>query len=588
MNEAERTKDLSDYLYAIRRRRTPILIIAATLFVISVLVAFLLPPVYSSTATILIEEQEIPTEMIRSTITTYAWQRIQTISQRVMTRANLLEIVNKYDLYANKRKWETTEEITERMRKDVKMDPISADVIDPRTGQPRPATIAFTLGYEGQDAQITQKVASELTTLYLNENLKSRTEKSAETYDFLTDEAKKLADHIAELESKLAAFKQKNINSLPELAQLNLSLMDRTEQELRDTQNQIRTAEERKFYIEGQLAQMSPNSPMFSATGERILDSETRLKVLRTELAAATAKYSPEHPDILKMRGEIEGLEKQTSGVSQRQQQAKEMTRLRSELAASREKYSEEHPDVVRLTKQLAALEASLSGTAGKTPESAVAAEKPENPAYIALSSQLEGTNSEIRSLYTKRDQVKAKMADYEKRIVQTPQVEREYLDLKRDYENSQLRYRELKSKQMDADAGQQMEKERKGEKFSLIDPPQLPERPVRPNRKAILLLGLILSLGGGLGFALTADSLDSSVRGARGVMFALGAAPLAVIPYIENSDDADRRNKTKRLALRTTVAGLVVVVVLVQFLWLPLDVIWYKGTRILGTFIGG
>lgn len=588
MNEEERTKDLSDYLYAIRRRRTPILIIAATLFVISALVAFLLPPVYRSTATILIEEQEIPQEMIRSTITTYAWQRIQTISQRVMTRANLLEIVNKYDLYADKRKWETTEEITERMRKNVKMEPISADVIDPRTGQPRAATIAFTLGYEGQNAQVTQKVANELTTLYLNENLKSRAEKSAETYDFLTDEAKKLAEHIAELETKLAAFKQKNINALPELAQLNFSLMDRTEQELRDTQNQIRTAEERKFYIEGQLAQISPNSPMFAATGERILDSETRLKVLRTELAAATASYSPDHPDVLKLRREIQGLEKQTSGVSQRQQQAKEMTRLRSELAASREKYSEEHPDVVRLTKQLATLEASLSETTDKAPESAVAAEKPENPTYITLHAQLEGTNSQIRSLYTKSDQVKAKLADYEKRIVQTPQVEREYLDLKRDYENSQLRYRELKSKQMDADAGQQMEKERKGEKFSLIDPPQLPEQPVSPNRKAILLLGFILSLGGGLGFALTADSLDSSVRGTRGVLLALGAAPLSVIPYIENSDDAARHAKTKRLAVRTAMAGLVIVVVLVQFLWLPLDVIWFKGARILETLVGG
>jgi uncharacterized protein involved in exopolysaccharide biosynthesis len=588
MNEEEYSKDLSDYLYAIKRRRASILAIAAVLFVISVLVAFLLPPVYNSTATILIEEQEIPPEMIRSTITTYAWQRIQTISQRVMTRANLLDIVNKYDLYADKRKWKTTEEITELMRKDVKMDPISADVIDPRTGQPRPATIAFTLGYEGENAQVTQKVANELTTLYLSENLKSRTEKSAETYDFLTDEAKKLSEHIADLEAKLAAFKEKNINALPELAQLNFQLMDRTEQEFRDTQNQIRTAEERKFYIEGQLAQMSPNSPMFSATGERILDSESRLKVMRTELAAATASYSPDHPDILKLRREIDGLEKQTSGVSQRQEQAKEMTRLRGELATLHEKYSDEHPDVVRLTKQLAVLEASLADTAAKTPESAVAAEKPENPAYITMQAQLEGTNSEIRSLYAKRDQVKAKMADYEKRITQTPQVEREYLDLKRDYENSQLRYRELKAKQMDAGVGQQMEKESKGEKFSLIDPPALPEKPIKPNRIAILMLGFILSLGGGLGFALVADSLDTSVRGARGVVLALGAAPLAVIPYIENSDDATRRAKTRRLALRTAIAGFVIVLVLVQFLWLPLDVIWYKGARILETLIGG
>ena len=584
----EQTKELSDYIDAIRRRKVAIIAIAAVLFTISLLVAFLLPPVYRSTSTILIKEQEIPPELVRSTITTYAWQQVQTISQSVMTRANLLDIVNKYALYADRRKWDTSEEITERMREDVEVIPISADVIDPRTGQPRPATIAFTLSYEGEDPQVTQKVASELTTLYLNENLKSRSEKSAEAYDFLTDETKKLSEHIAELETKLAKFKEKHVNTLPELATLNFQLMDRAEQELRDTQNQIRSLEERKFYIEGQLAQISPNSPMFAASGERILDSESRLKGLRSELAAATASYSPDHPDVLRLRREIEGLEKQTSGVSQRQQQAKEMTRLRSDLGATREKYSEEHPDVVRLTKQLAALEASLPQTSNKAPESAVAAEKPENPAYINLQSQLEATNSDIRSLNLKLGQIKAKVTDYERRIVQTPQVEREYLDMKRDYENSQLRYRELKSKQMDAGVGQQMEKESKGEKFLLIEPPQLPEKPIKPNRIAILLLGFILSLGGGLGFALVAESLDSSIRGAHGLIMALGAAPLSIIPYIENSVDIGRRARTKKLALRTAMTGAVVALVLIQFLWLPLDVIWYKGTRILESIMGG
>ena len=584
----EQTKELSDYIDAIRRRKVAIIVIAVVLFTISVLVAFLLPPVYRSTSTILIKEQEIPPELVRSTITTYAWQQVQIINQSVMTRANLLDIINKYNLYPDRRKWDTSEEITERMRKDVAVEPISADVIDPRTGQPRAATIAFTLSYEGQDPQITQKVASELTTLYQNENLKSRSEKSAEAYDFLTDETKKLAEHIAELETKLAQFKEKHITTLPELAGLNFQLMDRSEQELRDTQNQIRSLEERKFYVEGQLTQISPNSPMFAASGERILDSESRLKGLRSELDAATASYSPDHPDVLRLRREIEGLEKQTSGVSQRQQQAKEMTRLRSELGAVREKYSEEHPDVVRLTKQLAALEASLPQTTSKAPESAVAAEKPENPAYINLQSQLEATNNEIRSLTMKLSQIKAKLADYERRIIQTPQVEREYLDMKRDYENSQLRYRELKSKQMDAGVGQQMEKESKGEKFLLIEPPQLPEEPIKPNRIAILILGFILSLSGGLGFALIAESLDSSVRGVHGLIMALGAAPLSVIPYIENSIDVARRAKTKKLALRTVMTGAVVGVILIQFLWLPLDVIWYKGARILGSIMGG
>ena len=584
----EPTNDLSDYIAAIRRRRKAILIIASTLFTISVLVALLLPPVYRSTATILIEEQEIPPDLIRSTITTYAWQRIQTISQRVMTRSILMEIVDKYELYPSRRKRETTEQIIERIRDDIRMEPISADVVDPRTGRPTPATIAFTLSYDSDRSVVAQKVANELTTLYLNENVKSRTEKAAETVDFLTDETTKMAQHISELETKLAEFKQKNLHTLPELSQLNLQLMERTDRELMDTQNEIRSLEERKFYLEGQLAQISPNSPMFAASGERILDSESRLKGLRTELASASAKYSPDHPDVQSIRREIDGLEQQTGAVSHRQEQAKEMTRARGELATLREKYSEEHPDVVRLTKQLADMEASLKKSSGQTPEVNIAAEKPENPAYITLQAQLDSTNNQLRSIATKRDQLKAKLADFEQRIVKTPQVEREYLDLKRDYENSQIRYREIKSKQMDADVGQQLEKERKGERFSLIDPPQLPEKPIKPNRIAILVLGFVLSLGSGLGYALVAENLDRSVRGVRGVVAALGTAPLSVIPYIENRVDTRRRARTKKLTLRAMMVGSIVAVVLVQFVWLPLDVIWYKGVRILGDLIGG
>src|SRR3990172_1320536 len=119
----EQTRDLRDYIDAFRRRRTVVLVIFTVLFIITLLAAFLWPPTYRSTATILIEEQAIPSELVRSTITTYAWQRIQTISQRVMTRSTLIEIVDKHKLYQGKRAFETTEEITERMRNDIKLEP---------------------------------------------------------------------------------------------------------------------------------------------------------------------------------------------------------------------------------------------------------------------------------------------------------------------------------------------------------------------------------------------------------------------------------------------------------------------------------
>jgi uncharacterized protein involved in exopolysaccharide biosynthesis len=582
----EQTKDLRDFIDAFRRRRTLVFIIFTVIFSIAVLVAFLWPPTYRSTATILIEEQGIPADMVRSTITTYAWQRIQTISQRVMTRANLLEIVDKYKLYEGRRARETNEEIVGRMRQDIKLEPISADVVDPRSGRPTAATIAFTLSFDADNSAVTQKVASELTTLYLNENIKSRTEKVAETYDFLTIEAERLNQQMIVLETQLATFKEKNINRLPDLKDFNMQQMSRAETELRDLQNEIRSLEERKVYIESQLSQVQPSGPAYSADGQPVLNTAARLKSLKTEYAMASVKYSPEHPDVIRLKREIEGLELKTGSVSGRQEQAKKLSQLRGELAASREKYSNEHPDVISLNRQIEAMEAGFRDSP-ELPETSVAAEKPDNPVYISLKTQLEGIEVGMRTAAAKREQLKAKMADYEKRIIQTPQVEREIFNITREYSNTRDKYRDIKSKQMEAQVGKEMEKERKGERFSLIDPPQLPEEPIQPNRPAIIFLGLIFSLGSCLGYVVVAETMGNTVR-RRTLAADLGTTLLSVIPYKENGEDVARRIKTKNLVVTAAAVSLVVVVILAHFLWTPLDVLWFKGLRKADGIFGG
>jgi succinoglycan biosynthesis transport protein ExoP len=582
----EQTKELKDYLDAFRRRRTLILSVAAVIFVVSVLAALFWPPTYRSTATILIEEQEVPQDLVRSTITSFATERIQTISQTVMTRANLMQIVEKYDLYHRKRQYNTTEDILDQMRKDISVNMINADVIDPRSGQPRPATIAFTLSYDGDGAAVTQKVASELTSLFLSENLKTRTEKATETYSFLSDEANKLKEHIADLETQLAAFKEKNAGRLPELTSLNMQLRERTDGELRDVENQLRSLDDRKFYLEGQLAQINPLTPTIGAEGQQILDPVTQLKTLRSQYISASAKYAPDHPDVVRLRREIEGLEKQTGSVDSSTEQAKTLAALRTELAAAREKYSPDHPDVIRLTKAVAAQEEALKQKT--TPETVVAKEKPDNPAYLTLQAQLEGVKSEMQTYTAQREQLKAKLGEYEKRLQQTPEVERNYLVLTRDYDNSVKRYQELKAKQNEAQVGQELEKERKGERFSLIDPPELPEKPVKPNRPAIIILGFLLSLASGVGFTSVAESMDSSVRGVRGVIATLESPPLSIIPYLQNSEDLARAEKTKRIVITVFASSFVLILLLIHFFWTPLDVLWFRGLRKADTVIGG
>ncbi len=581
MNEEaiEPTKDLADYLDALRRHRKGIMLITTVLMVVSVLVAYLIPPVYRSSATILIEEQEIPKDLIRSTITAYAWQRIQTIGQRVMTRSNLLRLINHFGLYPDKRRSDTTDELIKRMRHDIKVSPITAKIIDPATGQPRPATIAFKLSYDGETAISSQKVDNELTSLYLNENLKSRTEQATNTYDFMSSEVQKLQTHINQLEAKIATFKEKHLNSLPDLQQLDLQLLDRNETELLDSNNGLRSLQRRKTYLEGQLAQIDPNTPTMGPDGRLILDPQSQLEALETEYATKRAKYYPNFPDVVRLKREIASLKKQIGGVSNSQAEAREVTRLKSKLAALRTKYSDDYPDVVKIKSELAGLEARIRKQASQPPAPAA---KPQNPAYITLSAQLQGIKSNIAAAIRQRNQLQGKIDNYEKYLAEMPAVQRKYRDMQRDYASSQQQFLKLKSKQMDARIGEQMEKDQEGERLTLIDPPNLPQKPAWPNRIAIVILGFILSLGCGVGYAALTETVDKSVHGARTLTAILGEAPLSVIPYIENSADHALRQQRKKLAMVSVVAAVVVAAFLVQFLWIPWDILWFKGLRVI------
>jgi polysaccharide biosynthesis transport protein len=577
----EETKGIRDYLLTFRRRKKQILATAGILFLIIAAVAVIWPASYRSTGTILIEEQEIPSDMVRSTISSYADQRIQVITQQVMTRANLVQIVDKYGLYTGYRRTHTTEDTLDRLRKDIKLDILKADVIDQRNGTKTTATIAFTLSYDGETPGGAQKVANELVSLYLNENLKNRQEKTAETSTFLSEEATKLSQHISETEKKLAAFKSKNMGRLPELVALNMQLRDRTDNELKEVERDLLSMDERKFYLESQLAQIKPNTPLISASGERILDSGERLKTLEAQYASLSGVYSASHPDIVKMRREIAALKKETGGSAAPQESAKKLIGLRADLATARDKYSDDHPDIIKLRKSIAALEADQ--TTSNAPAPIV---QPENPAYIALQAQLDATLSGMKNLRAKQAELKAKMGSYEQRLVETPQVEREYLDLTRDQETSVARYREIKVKQAQAQISQELEKDRKGERFSLIDPPQLPEQPSSPNRPAIFLLGVLLSMAGGVTSAAVLESVDHSVRSSTALADLLEVPLLAVIPYMQTRQEKLHKRRVMQVGALSLVAALASALLLVHFFWIPLDVLWFRSLRKLDMYV--
>lgn len=565
----------------VRRRRWIIAVTGATILALGAAVAFLWPAVYRSKATILIEEQEIPPDLVRSAISSYADQRIETIKHQIMSRSTLWKIVEQYGLYAAARRRSPTEEVLEQFVKDIHIEVINAKVVDKRSQTPTQATIAFTLAYDGESPDVAQKVANELTSLFLSENLKTRERHAQETTVFLKQEAENLARHIEELESKLATVKQKADGALPELVQLNMQLMNQADHEMIEVDREIRSLEERKRYLEGELATLKPNTPIMAAGGERILDSGERLKALRAQYASASAYLSAEHPDIIKMQQEIAALERDAGAPAPGEDVAKRLNGERANLAAVTERYGVLHPDVVRARQVVASLEAELQRLASQPIKPL--AFKPENPAYINIQAQLSSTSASLQSLKVSRITLKKRAEEYARRMERMPQVEPEYLDLMRDRDGSAHKYQEIRSRLMEAQVSEGLEIQRKGERFSLIDPPDLPERSETPNRPLIVFLASLLAIAGSAGSGAAAEQLDETIRSAKQLGQVARTTPLAIIPFLPDEADVARRIQRRKVLRWSGVGAAAVIVLVSHFFFLPLDVVWYTALRKLG-----
>ena len=566
--------DTREQLLVYWRRRKLFWIVAGAAFGVMLLIALLWPPTYRSMATILIEQQEIPQELVRSVITTYADQRVQVISQRVMTTQNLLALIDRYNLYPDARERLPREVLIQRMRDDIGMKMISANVIDPRSGQPKQATIAFSVSYDSRSPDLAMKVANELSSLYLNENLTSRSQRSQQAAAFFSEEAARQQARIGELDKNLAEFKKNHHDELPELAQINVQTAERTELDMRDAENHIASLDSQRVLLQAQLAQISPNSQVYNDSGQRVFGAEDRLKSLKSQLASLKGRYGPDHPDVISTEHEIEGLQKEVDSEDGTADRMRQLSEVKAKLASASQKYSPEHPDVVRLQREVDSLEKAAQSDA-KVTTTQTARAHADNPAYIQVKGQLDALTVERESAVKKRDELKAKYDDYERRMARSPEVERQYREMARELESTQLKYQEILSKQTEAQVSQNLETEQKGEKFTMIEPPQPPEKPVSPNRKLILAMGLVLALALGAGAIVARESLDVSVRGPGDIRALLQVPALASIPLIVTAADRAWRQRVARYTWGGGVAVIVLGALTIHFFIMPLDVLW-------------
>lgn len=566
--------DLREKLRAYWRRRKIFSLIAGAAAAAAVMIVMLLPPKYRSAATILIEQQEIPQDMVRSVITSYADQRIQVISQRVMTSENLMSLIDRYNLYPEMRNKAPREVLLQRMRNAVGLHMISADVIDPRSGRPTEATIAFAVSYESRSPDLALKVANELTTLYLNENLTSRIQLAQQTASFFKDEVARQASRVDELDKSLANFKQKHQRELPDLALINIESLQRAELGLRDAGSKIDALGSQRVLLEAQLAQINPNAQVYSDTGQRVMGPADRLKALESQLAIDEARYAPDHPDVIAEKREIAGLEKQVGAGDLTADRLRQLADAKARLASDLKRYSADYPDVVRLRRLVKTLEADVAKDRASGAGRAATAHA-DNPAYIQVKGQIDALDVDRTSEIDKRGALRAKVADYENRIAKSPAVQRGYEEIARRLQTAQLEYQQILEKQTDARISENLETERKGERFTLIDPPQPPERPVSPNRPLLLIVGLVLAVALGAAAVAVRDLLDTSVRDGGDIRRLLQVPALASIPVIVTNKERAKRRRLIRFSLGSGGAAIVAAAVFVHLFVRPLDVLW-------------
>jgi len=576
---------LADSWEALRRRSRPAIWIGALVMTAALAAALFWPPTYRSTGTILIEQQELPQDLVMSTITSFADQRIQVISQRVMTTDNLLRIIQHYNLYPRLRRSEPREVLLERMRADIHFEMISADVMDPRQGRATKANIAFAVSYESENPELAARVANELVSLYLDENVKSRRQQTADAAVFLDDEANRLSKQIDELQANLAVFKDKHINTLPDQAVYNNQLLTRSEEELRDTETQLRSLDQEATYLDSQLAQISPSSQVYTSTGERVLSPTDRLKFLRTEYARLTGLYGPDHPDVERTKREIESLEQSVGKVDTSNDLARQLDDARTHLAEAQKQYAPDHPDVQNLQRLVDSLSAAVKpGNAAAAGGRVAAGEgNPDNPAFIEIKAQREAAEAQRSSLRQKQAELQARIAKLEGRLAASPEVERDYSELARELDNDQLKYRDVRQKQMSAKLSETLEDQQKGERFTLIDPPLVPEQPASPNRWLLGGLGCALALVAAVGSVVLLEQLDPSVRNRRDLEALLQVPPLAILPVFTSSEERAGRRRRKRYAWAAAVGACFAALTLTHLLYRPLDVLWAVARRKLG-----
>lgn len=493
-----------------RRKWLGVLLFAAPFCAMTSL-ALMLPNLFSSSATVLVEQQQIPEGFVKSSVTGEADTRLHLIREKLLNRSGLMELITRFNLYPEFRKHAHEEAVVERMRKDITLELKELQ----RQVYGRDGTFGFKVSYRGRDPETVAKVANTLAGQYVDENLKMRGRQASETTTLLKKQLDEIKERHDEQERRITSFKTRHMGELPEQVEVNLSTLGRLNQELSlNSEHQMRVLERRER-LGKQLFELNSGAP------------------------AAVS-----HPDSLPYH-----LEK-----------------LRTELTELRTRASNKHPDVLRIQGEIAAIEKALAETAVEAKlDPAQAAALLSSPDDIKQA--LRELDKDLKNLKSEEQRLRQEVSAYQRRVERSPQHAQEFQQLERDYKMTRDLYFSLLQRYEDAQLAETMEQTRHGGQLRIIDPAMPANAPAAPNRVRLMLVGLVLSIGMAIGGVMLAEYRDRSFHDVDSLRAFTRVPILVRIPMIETK--ADRARKVARVSLRTTasIASLVLIIGVFSYL---------------------
>jgi polysaccharide chain length determinant protein (PEP-CTERM system associated) len=486
-----------DYLAIAKRRLFWIVLPAIGVLIATAIVAWRLPDVYRCETTILVDPQKVPESYIKSSVTSGIADRLSTIQEQVTSPAELKKLIDTMGLYPELRKRIGEQEIIRVMQQSIGVEPVSS------LGS---QFNAFRITFRGKNPVEAAQVANQIAAMFIAENLKAREQQSYGTADFLESELQKTSQQLQQKEGELGALRSQYMEDLPESEQYHVQQAESLRMQVRSIDEQVSRDEQEKVYLQSVMASASPTVDM--------------------DLGAGTSPY----------QSQVENLQ--------------------TKLNTLRSRYGPAHPDVRRLEAQLQQLKAKIVPAPDNSATASPVARQSHNPVVEA---QLEKLDEDIAKQKASAAKVQNDIDFHISKIQREPIFWEKTAGVTRDYDTLRARYTSLLDKKLAADTASAMESRQKSERFVILDPAQVPEKPYSPNRPLLFLGGLIGGVLIGIGVVVVMEIMDESVRDGRQAERILGKPVLTGIPEILTSQQQWNGRVRLCAASLTTVVTAVI-----------------------------